>query len=341
MLKLAKLVFLLMFGFAATAQSRYFIFIENSLKQPFSIKVDNRNFESDGKSFINIPKLENGVYTLLISTTNSKDNKFTVEIAGNDVGFSLKQNASGNWVLFDINRFVTMEQTQVNLPINPITKQDVAVKKEYPTMPKLESKPLPIEPIIERAEKQKVDTAVATPAVAKTVAEAKVSKLYQKERKDGIDQVYVDATNKKGNTIAIFIPFEKQKIDTIATTKPVIVPAQKVENLNTEEVATKVIVVNNCLHNATESEVADFSAKLQAALALKAKLKASGVVLKEKCFTVNQIKRLSVLFANDSGKFNFFKLAQTAVSDSKNFPLLEKELKDEMIKQAFKALINP
>ncbi|MFY7963607.1 MAG: DUF4476 domain-containing protein [Chitinophagaceae bacterium] len=327
---------MLLITFAATAQSKYFVFIENTLKQPFSIKVDNRHFENDGKSFINIPRLDNGTYTLLISTNNSKDNKFTIEINGNDLGFALKQNANGDWVLFDINRFVTIEQTSVSFPIN---KQELEVKKDEVII----SNPIIKQPITQVEPKptiKNIDTIAVKPIADNKPIDKKISKLYQKERKDGLDQVYVDATSKNNDTIAIFIPFETKKIDTTKEVSPTVKIEQKMEIPSTDT-TRKAITENVCKHNATESEVADFSAKLQVVTLLKIKLKTSGVVLKEKCFTVNQIKRLSVLFANDSGKLNFFKLAQTAVSDIKNFPLLEKELSDDLMKQEFRALINP
>lgn len=92
------------------AQTHHFIFIESLGKQTFTVKVNDKTYESLNKFFVTIPKLENGTYTLLISTKSSTDNKFTVVIDKEDVGFSLKQNAEGDWVLFDINKFTTLLQ---------------------------------------------------------------------------------------------------------------------------------------------------------------------------------------------------------------------------------------
>jgi hypothetical protein len=192
------------------------------------------------------------------------------------------------------------------------------------------------------AKENKIDTAPIKLVAPKPTIEKKITKLYEKENKDGLDQIYVDATSAKTDTISIFIPYSKTNvaIDTIkqAKAEPVVEHTMESKNI---DAAAPVILANNCLNKASESDVANFSSQIQATLTLKNKLKLANTVLKEKCFTVNQVKRLGVLFLNESGKFNFYKLAQTAVSDSKNFALLEKELLDVKLKEEFKALSNP
>ena len=151
--------------------------------------------------------------------------------------------------------------------------------------------------------------------------------------------MYVAINDAKTDTISIFIPYEKAITDTIVqTAKPPVIAEPKQEIKPTEP--TPATIENICTVKATERDVADFSAKIQAALMLKQKLKLAATTLKEKCFTVNQVKRLGILFLNESGKFNFYKLSQTSIIDSNNFSLLEKELKDEKIKEEFKALIK-
>ena len=61
---------------------------------------------------------------------------------------------------------------------------------------------------------------------------------------------------------------------------------------------------------------------------------------KTKCFTSLQIKNLSVLFLNDAGKYKFFDLAYSYVSDPDNFGSLQSELKDEYYINRFKAMIR-
>jgi galactitol-specific phosphotransferase system IIB component len=342
MLKLAKLIFLLFFGLAANTQTHHFVYIENLAKKPFNIKLDNKVFESDGKNFITIPKLENGTYNLSISTDGSKDNKFSIDVDGSDLGFTLKQNSDGYLVLFDMNRFTTTEQIKKKEPQKPIVKQEPVVKQADIEAPKSIAKIQPINTIIEAAKENKIDSAPIKLVATKPIIEKKITKLYEKENKDGLNQIYIDATSGKADTISILIPYAKTifAVDTIKQAKAEPVVEQTMESKNIDAVAP-VILVNNCPSKASESDVANFSSQIQATLTLKNKLKLANTVLKEKCFTVNQVKRLGVLFLNESGKFNFYKLAQTAVSDSKNFALLEKELLDVKLKEEFKALSNP
>lgn len=320
MVKWIKLLFLLMAFNNAMAQTHHFIFIESLNKQAFTVKVNDKFYESLNKFFVTIPKLENGTYTLLISAKSSMDNKFTVVVDKEDVGFSLKQNAEGDWVLFDINKFTTLLQDGKQL-----------VKKEEPKE----------EPVI------KPDTAaIKKPDTLKTIAEEVkagdikqgVKKIYQKKHTDGIDQVYIINEKTGTDTVSIYISNQPAKFaETPKQAEPQLPPAQKMESKNLDIAPA---ANNNCTNVATETDIANFSSKLQSSGVLKTKLKIANAAFKEKCFTVNQLKRLSVLFINDNGKLNFFKLAQKFISDSNNFAQLENELNDDAIKDEFRAFIN-
>lgn len=61
---------------------------------------------------------------------------------------------------------------------------------------------------------------------------------------------------------------------------------------------------------------------------------------KQRCYTTNQIKNLSVLFLTQKGKYDFFDEAYPFVSDSNNFPLLEQELTDTYFIKRFKAMVE-
>ena len=63
-------------------------------------------------------------------------------------------------------------------------------------------------------------------------------------------------------------------------------------------------------------------------------------MFKNKCFTSEQIKNLSVLFLKDSGKYSFFDAAYPYVSDSQNYTLLEGQLTDNYYINRFKVMIR-
>jgi hypothetical protein len=61
---------------------------------------------------------------------------------------------------------------------------------------------------------------------------------------------------------------------------------------------------------------------------------------KTKCFTVDQVKNLSVLFLKDAGKYNFFDMAYPFVSDSHNFTNLQSQLSDSYYISRFQVMIR-
>ncbi len=63
-------------------------------------------------------------------------------------------------------------------------------------------------------------------------------------------------------------------------------------------------------------------------------------VFKVKCFTVEQVKNLSVLFLKDSGKYAFFDMAYPFVADSHNFHILKNQLTETYYIDRFRAMIR-
>ena len=63
-------------------------------------------------------------------------------------------------------------------------------------------------------------------------------------------------------------------------------------------------------------------------------------VFKIKCFTVEQVKNLSVLFLKDSGKYSFFDMAYAFVSDSHNFSMLQNQLTETYYISRFQVMVR-
>ena len=187
MLKLAQTLLLSIICFAANAQTHHFIYIENTNKQPFTAQLNGNTYEATNKDFIIIPKLARGTYNISISTLIASNKKFTINIDENDLGFSLKQNTNSELVLFDINQFTTIQQ-DAKYELETVKKNEEKTKQPTVDSP---IKTLPIEVAIEPEKK---------------ILLQPIKKIYQKQKKDGIDEVYVDISNKKVDTISIFIP---------------------------------------------------------------------------------------------------------------------------------------
>ena len=63
-------------------------------------------------------------------------------------------------------------------------------------------------------------------------------------------------------------------------------------------------------------------------------------LFKQKCYSTEQIKNLSVLFLTNRGKYDFFDQAYRYVHDPQQFPTLQSELTEEYYINRFQALIN-
>ena len=63
-------------------------------------------------------------------------------------------------------------------------------------------------------------------------------------------------------------------------------------------------------------------------------------VFKTKCFTVDQVKNLSVLLLKDQGKYAFFDMAYPFVSDSHNFSSLQSQLSETYYISRFQVMIR-
>ncbi len=311
MLKLFKTFSMLLLCNVVVAQAHHFIYIENTKKEWFTVKVNDKIYESIGKNFITISQLENGNYTLLITTQSSKEAAFEIAINNEDKGFSIKQNDDKAVELFDINSFKIIAANKID---NTIKEAEKTITKQ--------TEPLQIE-----------ESKIAI--VANKIIKSNVKKIYSKPNKEGIDEIYVDGSD----TIAIYIP---QAI--IKET-----PKTVIEDVGYMQASTETtgIAVNtqknsnsNCKVFAEETDVKNFLIAAQAELKVKDRLKVANNFLKEKCYSVNQIKRLCNLFINSNGKFIFFKQAQQSISDMQNFETLQSELTDTAIVEEFKAFVK-
>lgn len=63
-------------------------------------------------------------------------------------------------------------------------------------------------------------------------------------------------------------------------------------------------------------------------------------LFKTRCFTVEQVKNLSVLFLKDAGKYAFFDMAYPFVSDSQNFSILQNQLSETYYINRFRVMIR-
>lgn len=310
MVKVLKTICFVLLVNVLSAQAHHFIYFENTKKEWFTIKANNTTYESVGKNYIIISKLESGIYNFIITTQTAKETAIALNIGNEDKGYSIKVNDNNEVELFDINSFQTVAAT---------VKVSQEIKKEI--VGEVVSKPVEISK----------STTTVEEAVSKNLnTKTKIEKAFSKKNDDGVDEIYVDGKD----TISIFIPADKiTNTAPIVEAKPEEKPVLTMSNSNNDIV---IKAKNNCKNFANEIDVKNMTIALQAEVKVRERLKLASLFMKEKCYSINQIKRLSSLFINSAGKFQFFKQAQQSISDLNNFNLLETELTEPQIIEEFR-----
>lgn len=97
---------------------------------------------------------------------------------------------------------------------------------------------------------------------------------------------------------------------------------------------------SNCKSVASENDLSRLQKKMIAGKNEDDMVDEARKVFKSKCFTTEQLKRLSTAIPADSGKYKLFDAAYAHVSDTENFPSLSDELKDDYYINRFKAMLR-
>lgn len=88
---------------AVHAQQVHFIYIQADNKQPFSVELNGKYYSSSSIGYIILPKLTDGTYTLKINFAKNSypEQNFTLNVAGKDYGYALKNFDDKGWGLFN------------------------------------------------------------------------------------------------------------------------------------------------------------------------------------------------------------------------------------------------
>ncbi len=120
-------------------------------------------------------------------------------------------------------------------------------------------------------------------------------------------------------------------------------PTTEIVKQTEQPVASNKPVVNfnsDCKANADENEFLKIRKKMAAASSDDGMVSAAAKFFKSTCFSVDQIKNLSLLFLNDGGKYKFFDAAYPRISDTQNFASLQSQLTDAYYVTRFKAMLH-
>jgi len=159
-----------------------------------------------------------------------------------------------------------------------------------------------------------------------------ILKTFERISSTGIDLIYVDKTNIKADTIAIYIPSAEAKGSKPLTkvAEPVKPSPVKVTIANDVAVAAKP--------EATNEDFLKTRLDMAAAATEEDMLKAAKLSFKNKMYTTEQIKNLGVLFLNEKGRLRFFEIAKPSISDINHFAMLQNQFTQPDLIDKFNSL---
>ncbi len=97
---------------------------------------------------------------------------------------------------------------------------------------------------------------------------------------------------------------------------------------------------SDCKAIATNDDFLKIRKKMAGEADADGMLKEARKLFKNKCYSTEQIKNLSVLFLSERGKYDFFDEAYRYVHDPQQYPVLQSELTEDYYIKRFQALIN-
>ena len=302
-----------------------------------------------------------------------------INIAAADAGFLLKDFGAKGWGLFNLETMqVAMNNANGNTTaivsgtsddvfsntLSGAANTDLSAPKKPVAVPVQEAKPVVV----------KVEEKVPKPATLNPI-----KKINSSTDVDGKSYTYIDATNQKNDTINVFIAANKILAPTETVRKEAMTKEEKPEikeekstrfldidmnkpapgsptpetpkpiqsavvttSKESFEKKDKPIVSFNsdCKVMADDNAFLKLRKKMAASSSDDAMLEAAKKTFKNTCFSVEQVKNLSALFLNDTGKYNFFDASYPRIYDSQNFGTLQSLLTDQYYISRFKAMIR-
>ena len=107
------------------AQQDRFIYLQTENHQPFFVKLNNRILNSNPPGYLIIPKLDDGIYSLVIGFPKAPDEQaFNCSIHEKDVGFIIKNAGEKEWQLLNV------QTSAIIVPAEMFAKRDTGYEKE-------------------------------------------------------------------------------------------------------------------------------------------------------------------------------------------------------------------
>jgi hypothetical protein len=118
-------------------------------------------------------------------------------------------------------------------------------------------------------------------------------------------------------------------------------PATEKENKEVSNEKKSLVMINSdCKKFADEGDFLKTRKKMAAEASPEDMIATARKLFQQKCYSVEQVKNLAVLFRTDEGKYKFFDTAYPYIHNTQQFSGLEAELDDEYYKTRFRAMIK-
>lgn len=330
------------------AQKKHFVYFFTDNKQNFSINLHNTNFNSNDNGHLVISRLHNGKYFLTINFPNNKfaEQKFSFVIADNDMGFNLKQSPQGDWALQNI---ITNDYYAANSSDWEKDKElndTIHIDKTYVVEKKKESTETKVEPTVTTTTNNTTDSstkATSTTTVNNSGDENKKTIHRTKERSttQGITAVYVDYTINPNDTIVLFIPYDDAK-----PANPTTVDEENTTAKNNDDKTEPQVNSSGddkskdyntaCVNLAVEADYLKARKLMSQETSDDKMIKTAIKNFANKCYAVEQIKNLGLLFISDHSRLKFFTAAKPFIYDRLNYASLETQFKLSNIIEQFR-----
>ncbi len=201
-----------------------------------------------------------------------------------------------------------------------------------------------------------------------------IKKVSERNVEDGVHLAYVEANGKKADTINVIIPSDKSipenrdsssgtdtldsafassAKDAVSENVTAAKDSLKFLDLNTgkaqkdtdiqsavQQNEVSAITNSKCKGVATDEDYTRLRRKMAKETTDEKMISEAKKMYRNKCFTTNQIKRLSTLFLSDEGRYNFFNASYNSVADVSQYSLLQSEFIDPAFVSRFKAILQ-
>jgi len=144
------------------------------------------------------------------------------------------------------------------------------------------------------------------------------------------DTKFLDIELPNPNAKPVPVTNERKDSSNIVSVPPASTPDKPVVSFNSD-----------CRANGSDDDFMKMRKKMGADITNEDKMTdIAKKFFKAKCYSVAQVRNLSLLYFSDDGKYKFFDAAYPHVYDTQNFGSLQSELHDEYYVNRFRAMVR-